>query len=127
MDVAVYTLARKFPRLIGKFANGQTIPYGPFTYHQIGVFIGGILVTFIALQSGAPKLATAVIAVFVVVPGMVAARRIGFSLARIDSRVLWLARSRFRLSSISTGGRPTTTTMPGPISTGRHRTSFEDD
>ncbi len=130
MDVVAYTLARKFPRMIGKFANGQPIPFGPFTFHQIGVFVGGILVAFIALQGfDAPKLPTAVIAVFVIVPGMAAARRIGFSLARPDSRLLWMARSRLRRTPVSTGARPahSAATLSGPISTGHHRTPFEDD
>lgn len=128
MDVVAYTLARKFPRLIGKFPNGQPIPFGPFTFHQIGVLIVGVLMAFLALQGfNAPKLPTAVIAVFVIVPGMAAARRIGFSMARADSRLLWLARSRVR-RPISTGTHPTTTpTMSGPISTAGQRIPFEDD
>ena len=73
MDVVVYTMARKFPRLIGKFPNGQTIPFGPFTFVQIGVLIGGLAITFATIQIlGAPKLPTAVIAAFLIVPAMAA-------------------------------------------------------
>jgi hypothetical protein len=126
MDVVVYTLARKFPRMIGKFPNGQPIPFGPFTFHQIGVLIGGLVLVFVALQGfGAPKLVTAVIAAFVIVPGMVAARRIGFSMARIDSRVLWLARPWVRRSPMSTGARPDPASVAAPIRTGHRRAPIE--
>jgi hypothetical protein len=127
MDVVVYTLARKFPRMIGKFPNGQPIPFGPFTFHQIGVLIGGLVLAFVALQGfDTPKLATAVIAAFVIVPGMAAARRIGFSMARIDSRLLWLLRPWIRRTPLATGSHPTTG-ITGPITTGHHRTPFEVD
>lgn len=129
MDVVVYTMARKFPRLIGKFPNGQTIPFGPFTFKQIGVLIGGLALTFTAIQAlGAPKLPTAVIAAFLIVPGMAATRRLGFSMARSTSRLLWVTRPWIRRSPIATGiiaAAPTT--PPSATTTGGSREIFEAD
>lgn len=128
MDVVVYTMARKFPRLIGKFPNGQTIPFGPFTFVQIGVLIGGLALTFAAIQIfSAPKLPTAVIAAFVIVPAMAATRRVGFSMARTSSRMLWVTRPWLRRSPISTGiAHPAAAPSP-VIGTGTTRDIFEAD
>ena len=43
IDVTVYTLARKFPKLIGKFANGKPVPLGPYTYLQVATLIVGVV------------------------------------------------------------------------------------
>lgn len=128
MDVVVYTMARKFPRLIGKFPNGQTIPFGPFTFVQIGVLIAGLVFTFTTIQVfGAPKLPTAVIAAFLIVPAMAATRRLGFSMARTTSRLLWVIRPWMRRTPIPTG-ITTAATAPSPsTATGSSRDIFEAD
>lgn len=127
MDVVVYTMARKFPRLIGKFPNGQPIPFGPYTFVQIGVLIGGLLTTFGVLQIfAAPKLPTAVIAAFLIVPAMAATRRIGFSMARTSSRLLWISRPWIHRTPIPTGPRtPPPPTVHTATATGRTREIFE--
>lgn len=129
MEVVVYTMARKFPRLIGKFPNGQPIPFGPFTYVQIGVLIAGLLAAFTALQIfNTPKLATAVIAAFLIVPAMAATRRIGFSMARTTSRMVWISRPWIRRTPTPTGGRaPSRPAPPRPIPTGGNSHIFEAD
>ena len=129
MDVVVYTMARKFPRLIGKFPNGQTIPFGPFTFVQIGVLIGGLALTFTAIQAlGAPKLPTAAFAASLSVPCMAATRRLGFSMARSTSRLLWVTRPWIRRSPIATGiTAAAPTTPPSATATGGSREIFEAD
>ncbi len=127
MEVVVYTMARKFPRLIGKFPNGQTIPFGPFTFVQIGVLIGGMVLTFVAIQAfGAPKLATAVIAAFLIVPAMAATRRLGFSMARTTSRLLWVTRPWRRRTPVPTGATAPAA-PPSTTATGSTREIFEAD
>lgn len=130
MDVVVYTLARKFPRLIGKFPNGKPIPFGPFTYFQAGVLIAGLVLMFIIVQLfDPPKIPTAVIGAFLIVPAVVAARRIGFSMARTTSRLLWAARPWIRRTPISTGRRRATRVQqPRITATGNHdHTPYETD
>ncbi|MFN8073594.1 MAG: hypothetical protein U0R66_17555 [Mycobacterium sp.] len=128
MDVVVYTMARKFPRLIGKFPNGQTIPFGPFTFVQIGVLIGGLMLTFITIQVlGAPKLPTAAIAAFLIVPAMAATRRLGFSMARTTSRLLWVTRPWIRRSPLPTGINSTAPAPTRSTATGSPRDIFEAD
>lgn len=39
--IRVYTLAMRFPRMIGKGFNGERLPGGPYTLHQ---FVGGGLI-----------------------------------------------------------------------------------
>ena len=128
MEVVVYTMARKFPRLIGKFPNGQTIPFGPFTFVQIGVLIGGLALTFATIQIfGAPKLPTAVIAAFLIVPAMAATRRLGFSMARTSSRLMWVSRPWLRRAPICTGVSPAAPELAPTIATGTSRDIFEAD
>lgn len=43
-----YTRARKFPQLIGRTADGATIPGGPYTYTQI---VSGVVVLVVGYQS----------------------------------------------------------------------------
>jgi len=130
MEVVVYTAARKFPRLIGKFPNGQPIPWGPFTFVQIGVLIGGLLAAFAALQVlNTPKLATALVAAFLIVPAMAGTRRIGFSMARTSSRLLWISRPWIHRAPTPTGGPrlPSPAAVPIPTATGGTRHIFEAD
>jgi hypothetical protein len=105
--VAIYTLARKFPKLIGKFPNGQPIPFGPFTRIQCGVLIGSattILLIFKLLDP--PMLATLFLGSAITIPLVVLAGRVGFSMARASSRLIWLIRPRLYRAPLSTGGRP---------------------
>lgn len=127
VDVAVYTLARKFPKLIGKFANGKPIPFGPFTYLQVATLIGGviILMTIIAIFDP-PKLPALFIGTAILAPTVVAARRIGFSMARTSSRLIWSSRPWIHRTPLSTGGRPATT-APQLAATGARRDTFETE
>jgi hypothetical protein len=130
MEVVVYTVARKFPRLIGKFPNGQPIPWGPFTFVQIGVLIGGLLAAFAAMQLlNTPKLPTALVSAFLIVPAMAATRRIGFSMARTSSRLIWTSRPWIHRTPTPTGpGRPPSHPRPStPTGTGATRHIFEAD
>ncbi len=116
--VAVYTLARKFPKLIGKFPNGQPIPFGPYTRVQLGLLVMSALLYAAYFHVAHPKvlhslplwLVTTIVAV-------VLARRIGFAMARPSSRLLWLIRPRLYRAPVSTGGR-TLHKRSAPTSTG---------
>lgn len=104
--VSIYTLARKFPKLIGKFPNGQPIPFGPFTRIQCGVLVaaaGLILLVFKLLDP--PILPTLFVGAAITIPSVILARRIGFSMARTSSRLIWLVRPRLYRAPLSTGGR----------------------
>ncbi len=127
VDVAVYTLARKFPKLIGKFANGKPIPFGPFTYLQVGTLIGGVitLMTIISVFDP-PKIPALFIGAAILAPTVVAARRIGFSMARTSSRLIWSSRPWIRRTPLSTGGR-TATTAPQITATGARGDTFETE
>lgn len=105
--VTIYTLARKFPKLIGKFPNGQSIPFGPFTRIQCGVLVaaaGIVLLVFKLLDP--PVLPTLFLGAAITIPSVILARRIGFSMARTSSRLIWLVRPRLYRTPLSTGGRP---------------------
>lgn len=39
-----YTRARRFPQLIGKTPDGAKLPGGPYTFTQVGVFVGVFVV-----------------------------------------------------------------------------------
>ncbi|GAB4903929.1 MULTISPECIES: hypothetical protein [Mycobacterium] len=106
--VVVYTLARKFPKMIGKFPNGQDIPFGPFTRIQCGVIVTAattVLIVFKAFHP--PMLPTLFIAAAATILGVIASRRIGFSMARTSSRLIWLIRPRLYRAPLSTGTRRT--------------------
>lgn len=124
--VVVYTLARKFPKLVGKFPNGQSIPFGPFSYAQIGV-IGasaiGILVIFELFHP--PILATLFVGFAIAIPSVIMARRIGFSMARTTSRLIWLVRPLLYRAPLSTGGRPATTRRPTTTGHDAHALDLE--
>ena len=116
--VAVYTRARKFPKLIGKFPNGQEIPGGPYTRVQVGVLITSSLLYFLYFKLAHPTVLHSLpLWLAVTVAAMIMARRIGFAMARPTSRLLWLVRPHLYRAPLSTGGR-TTQTSSAPVSTG---------
>lgn len=106
--VVVYTLARKFPKLIGKFPNGQDIPFGPYTRIQCGVIVIAATTVFLIYKLfDAPMLPTLLLSVAVTIVAVIASGRIGFSMARTSSRLIWLIRPTLYRAPLSTGGRPT--------------------
>lgn len=124
--VVVYTLARKFPKMIGKFPNGQPIPFGPFTYVQIGVIVAAatvILGIFELLHP--PILATLFFGFAIAVPAVILARRVGFSMARTTSRLIWLARPWLYRRPLSTGGRAPATSQPATTGRDSHILDLE--
>lgn len=127
INVVVYTLGRKFPRMIGKFPNGKPIPFGPFTYVQAGVLVGGVILLMAVVNYFTPPIIpTLLIGAAIILPSVAAARRIGFSMARTSSRMIWSARPWIRRAPISTGGRPTTTASRAHRApTGSHHRTFE--
>jgi hypothetical protein len=128
MHVVIYTLGRKFPRLIGKFPNGKPIPFGPFTYVQAGVLVGGVAALAMIVQIfDPPKIPTLVLGAAVIVPAAAAARRIGFSMARTSSRLIWVTRPWLRRAPISTGGRRPTRAQRRLTHTGSDRKIYEAD
>jgi len=106
--VVIYTLARKFPKMIGKFPNGQDIPFGPFTRIQCGVIVAAataVLMVFKLFHP--PMLSTLLIAATATIVAVIISGRIGFSMARTSSRLIWLLRPRLYRAPLSTGGRRT--------------------
>ncbi|GAY17275.1 MULTISPECIES: hypothetical protein [Mycobacterium] len=131
IDVTVYTLARKFPKLIGKFANGKPVPLGPYTYLQVATLIVGVvtLLTIVGVFDP-PKLPALFVGAAIIGPTVVAVRRIGFSMARTSSRMIWTSRAWTQRKPLSTGGREITAPHSGraPLTpTGGRRDVFEMD
>ncbi|UQX13541.1 hypothetical protein [Candidatus Mycobacterium methanotrophicum] len=117
--VSIYTLARKFPKLIGKFPNGQPIPFGPFTRIQCGVLVAASGLSMLVFELlHPPILITLFIEAAITIPSVIMARRLGFSMARTSSRTIWLIRPWLRRTPHSTGGRPPQRQSTGPTSTG---------
>lgn len=124
--VVVYTLARKFPKLIGKFPNGQPIPFGPFTYVQIGVIVGCATVILGVFELFHPPiLATLFVGLAIAIPTVIMARRIGFSMARTTSRLIWLIRPLLYRGPLSTGGRAPATQRPATTGHDAHVLDLE--
>ncbi|KRQ20595.1 MULTISPECIES: hypothetical protein [Mycobacteroides] len=118
IPVIVYTLARKFPKLIGKFPNGQPIPFGPFTRIQCAVLVAAAAVILLVYEIAHPPiLGTLFFGAAITIPTVIMARRIGFAMARPTSRLLWFIRPRLRRAPLSTGGRPPQR-HPRPTATG---------
>lgn len=116
--VVVYTLARRFPKMIGKFPNGQPIPFGPFTYVQIGVIVAAATVILGVFELFHPPiLVTLFFGFAIAVPSVIMARRVGFSMARTTSRLIWLTRPWLYRRPLSTGGRAPAASQPA--TTGR--------
>jgi hypothetical protein len=102
--VVVYTLARKFPKMIGKFPNGQDIPFGPYTRIQCGVIVAAATTVLIVFRLfHPPMLPTLLIAAAATIVAVIASGRIGFSMARTSSRLIWLIRPRLYRAPLSTG------------------------
>lgn len=117
--VSVYTLARKFPKLIGKFPNGQPIPFGPFTRIQCAVLIAATLLAVMIFELlHPPILITLFLSAAITIPSVILSRRFGFSMARTSSRLLWAVRPHLQRTPHSTGGRQLRTKATGPTSTG---------
>lgn len=117
--VVVYTLARKFPKLIGKFPNGQDIPFGPYTRIQCGVIVIAATTVFLIYKLfDPPMLPTLLLSVAATIVAVIASGRIGFSMARTSSRLIWLIRPTLHRAPLSTGGRSTHRRI-APATTGK--------
>lgn len=108
--VKVYTPVKRVPTMVGKAPNGQKLPFGPFTLHQIAAAtataaltgIGVLMLPVNPAVTGLGGAAATAAAIFAL--GLVP-----YTGVRLTSRAMWISRLILARGPVRAGGQ-----APGP-------------
>ncbi|MCU1648186.1 MAG: hypothetical protein JWN03_8461 [Nocardia sp.] len=105
--VKVFTPIKRVPTMIGKAQNGQKLPFGPYTLHQVGGAVVLILITSVCTMNFPinPAVTFVTGAVFTVL-AVFALGLVPYTGVRMTSRVLWIGRMIVRRKPVHASGVP---------------------